>query len=43
MEQYELGVGVTSDDDEADVDSNARGGEDSDTVSSEDSIERTLK
>jgi hypothetical protein len=46
MRQYELGGGMSSDNDEAEVDSDTMSSEDSDggaTVSSEDSLERTLK
>jgi len=46
MKQYELGGGMESGNDDAEVDSDTMSGKDSDggaTVSSEDSLERTLK
>jgi len=46
MKQYELGRGISSDNEEAEVDSDKMSSEDSDsgaTVSSEDSLKRTLK
>lgn len=43
MRQYELGGGMSSDNNEAEVDSDSMSSEDSDTVSREDSLERTLK
>ncbi len=43
MKQYEIGAGISSEDDEVEVDSDTMSSGGSDTVSSEDSLERTLK